>query len=203
MINLDPIKDSFFLGSCLSTTTIFTGKTSDYFNGHKIFSLVYPRIITLLDPYFPNLAIFSLNGTTPKTDYTNIYFEYDQSVMSKNEFRSHNSSYMLIITTPTLNVICECYTNMMAENRFSNKVLKVHTEKNLVHSGYQYTSAVFAERSYFTGIFTLPDLIFLLVCEKSSKLLLFSLLSSNITILYDSFLNFEGYLQFLFHPCDV
>ena len=154
MINLDPIKDSFFLGSCLSTTTIFTGKASDYFNGHKIFSLVYQRIIALLDSYFPNLAIFSLNGTTLKTNYSHIYFEYCQSVMSKNKFLSHSSSYMPIIIAPTVNVISECYTHMMAESRFSNKVLKVHTKRNLVHLGYQYTSVVFAQRSYFTRIST-------------------------------------------------
>ena len=37
MINLDPVEDGFLLGSYLGSSTIFTGKVSNYLNGHKIF----------------------------------------------------------------------------------------------------------------------------------------------------------------------
>ena len=83
-----------------------------------------------------------------------------------------------------------------------HKVLKVHTERNLVHSGYQNTSIVFAERSNFTLIFTRPVSVAQSLRVESSGLLLFSSLSSNITIFHDSFLNSEDYLQF-FRSHDV
>ena len=35
MVNLYPVEDSLFLGSYLGTTTIFTRKASDDFNGHR------------------------------------------------------------------------------------------------------------------------------------------------------------------------
>ena len=89
MINFYPVKDGFLLWSGLGTTTVFTGKASGYFNGHKVFPLIYQRTIALLDYYFLNLAIFSLSAE--KTDYGDIYLEHCQSVMSKDNFLPYSS----------------------------------------------------------------------------------------------------------------
>ena len=184
MINLNPVEDGFLLGSYLGSSTIFTGKVSNYLNGHKIFSLVYRRIIVLFDPCFPNLAVLSLYSSAPKTDYRSINFKNRQSVMNKQEFSSHRPSDMLIVTTPTRNVICECNTHMINKNLLLSEVSTTLINRNLVNYKCMYTSATFTEECCLA----LP------VKQQVSLNISFHVDSSEL-ILFSVFLSFTRRLQ--------
>ena len=68
--------------------------------------------------------------------------------MNKQEFRSHSSADMLIITDPTGNVISEGNAHMIHANLFSSQFSQEPIERDFVHTEYQGTSAIFTERYY-------------------------------------------------------
>ena len=193
MINLNPVKDGFLLGSYLGSSTIYTGKIPNYLNGNMICFLLYRRIIALFNSHFPKLANFSLNGATPKTNYGNIYVKNRQSVMSKQEFSSFSSADMLIITTPTKNVICECNTHMINKNLLFNKTSTILINRNFVIYKCMYTSANFTEECCLALSVKPQVSLNISVHVDSSELILFSVFLSFTRRLQRSWLVFSLY----------
>lgn len=123
VVNFHPIENGFFVGFCLCTPAISTGKSSRYFYWHAVdVILMYRRLITLLNPYFAKTTVFPLNCTTPQTDYLYSYFNKSQSVIDHKVLFSYSFSNMWVVTAPTIDIFCDRYTHKGSASSVSSVI---------------------------------------------------------------------------------